>query len=61
MVRGEMEVDIPDVALEDSLPSQQTETQATKLEEKKPIVVEVDDSHPFDVESYISAYSGLSL
>ena len=29
-----------------------------KAEGKKPIVVRVDDAHPFDLEQYIAAYSG---
>lgn len=29
-----------------------------KAEGKKPLIVIVDDDHPFELESYIAAYSG---
>ena len=56
-IRGGMDVDIPDVAIEDIGVSQFSDTQLAKAEDKKPIVVPVDDAHPFNVESYISSYS----
>ena len=54
-----MDVDIIDAAVEDALASQPIEALNPRPEEKRPVIVELDDSHPFDVEAYISAYSGL--
>lgn len=48
-----MDVDMAD----DTIQSPIQATQA-KLEGKKPMLVTVDDVHPFDLEQYISAYSG---
>ena len=33
----------------------------TKSWGKKPSQVPIDDAHPFDLESYISAYSGMNI
>jgi COP9 signalosome complex subunit 1 len=31
---------------------------AAQQQSKKPIIVPVDDAHPFDLEGYISGYTG---
>lgn len=49
--RSTMDVDIQD--------AQTQEVEAvTRNEGKKPMIAPVDDAHPFDLDSYISAYSG---
>ncbi len=47
-----MDVDIQDAHI------QENET-ASRTEAKKPMIVTVDEAHPFELDAYISAYSGV--
>ena len=53
-----MDIDVPDVPVEDianTLPSSES---IAKAEGKKPLAVPVDEAHPFDLEAYDASYSG---
>ena len=52
-----MDIDNP-VELIPSTPTQPLNEGIFKTEEKRPLVVSIDDAHPFDLEAYISGYSG---
>lgn len=53
MARGDMDIDVVDVAIEDT----QVDEVVNQNPEERPAIVEVDGNRPFDVEAYISAYS----
>lgn len=54
-----MDVDVPDVAIEDAIISALSQTESSsKAEGKKPLSVRVDEAHPFDLEAYNASYSG---
>ncbi|KAL5478528.1 hypothetical protein ACEPAI_2712 [Sanghuangporus weigelae] len=52
-----MDVDVPDVAVEDAAPAAAQIESTIKAEGKKPLVVRVDEAHPFDLEAYNASYS----
>ena len=54
-----MDVDVPDVAIEDTIISVLSQAEpSSKAEGKKPLSVRVDEAHPFDLEAYDASYSG---
>lgn len=56
-----MEIDPPELTEEGAILQGQTQAQietAGKVEGKKPNPVLLDDAHPFDLDAYISSYSG---
>lgn len=41
------------------IPEESQAFTASKATGKRPVIISVDDAHPFDLEAYISSYTGM--